>query len=269
VLALFAPAPPGRRLAHRSPLHLRSCAGRPDELIRLIAWLDEQAIESLQQISTQMCEAYLAHRRYVLDEDGVVVGEQSRATRHVAAQAVVDLVADDDRALRVVAEIDAANTGPLRDSFEIGGGLDETQALIEADSPASGHDHLGVTLPHGPCQHLPHQQRAQPAPAQRFVDRQFQERTRARDRPSPTTPAPRRSTTVRCSCSFRWTTSQLSTPSMRFIEWVATMTFTWGSSLCSRMSCMTLCARGAEHPRTLPTSVRDRNPVTEKLVGCN
>ena len=38
------------------------------------------------------CEAYLAHRRYLLDENGTVVGEHSPATRRAAAQVVVDLV---------------------------------------------------------------------------------------------------------------------------------------------------------------------------------
>ncbi|MFD7534655.1 site-specific integrase [Streptomyces sp. NPDC059819] len=95
VLALFAPRHPAVAplpRAHRTALHLRSCAGRLDELTRLFAWLDKQAIGSLQQISTQICEAYMAHRRYVLDEDGTVVGEQSPATRRAAAQVVVDLV---------------------------------------------------------------------------------------------------------------------------------------------------------------------------------
>ena len=41
---------------------------------------------------TTAAHAYLAHRRYVRDEDGVVVGELSPATRRVAAQIVIDLL---------------------------------------------------------------------------------------------------------------------------------------------------------------------------------
>ncbi|MGW3951095.1 hypothetical protein ACWEKM_09150 [Streptomyces sp. NPDC004752] len=78
--------------AHRTALHLRSCAGRLDELIRLCRWLSEHGVSSLAQIGTRICDAYMAHRRYVLDEHGAVVGEQSPATRRAAAQVVVDLV---------------------------------------------------------------------------------------------------------------------------------------------------------------------------------
>ena len=56
---------------------------------------------------------------------------------------------------------------------------------------------------------------------------------------SPTAPVPSRSTRVRCLSSFRWTTSLMSTASMRFMEWVATRTLTWGSVLCSRIRAMT------------------------------
>ncbi|WP_266845116.1 site-specific integrase [Streptomyces sp. NBC_00183] len=47
---------------------------------------------SLGQVDTRICDAYTAHRRYVLDEHGAVVGEQSPAVRRAAAQVVVDLV---------------------------------------------------------------------------------------------------------------------------------------------------------------------------------
>ncbi|GAA4340678.1 hypothetical protein GCM10023086_76340 [Streptomyces venetus] len=54
--------------------------------------MGERATGGLQQITTRDCEAYLAHRRYVLDEDGAVIGENSHAIRRSAAQVVVDLV---------------------------------------------------------------------------------------------------------------------------------------------------------------------------------
>ncbi|MGY3064560.1 integrase [Streptomyces sp. TE3672] len=95
VLAMLAPrhsavAPLPR--AHRTALHLRSCAGHLDELIRFCRWLSEQGVSSLAQIDTRICDAYMAHRRYILDEHDAVVGENSPGTRRRAAQVVVDLV---------------------------------------------------------------------------------------------------------------------------------------------------------------------------------
>ncbi|HMG61530.1 MAG TPA: hypothetical protein VK599_01150, partial [Streptosporangiaceae bacterium] len=95
VLAMLAPrhlavAPLPR--AHRTTLHLTSCSGRLDELTRFCRWLSGHGVSSLTQIDTRVCDAYMAHRRYVLDEHGAVVGEQSPGTRRSAAQVVVDLV---------------------------------------------------------------------------------------------------------------------------------------------------------------------------------
>jgi hypothetical protein len=95
VLAMLVPRHPAVALlprAYRTPLHLRSCAGRLEEAIRFFDWLHRRGISSLTQIDTQACEAYLAFRRDVLDEDGTVVGKQSPAVRRTAAQVVVDLV---------------------------------------------------------------------------------------------------------------------------------------------------------------------------------
>ncbi|MFF1868179.1 site-specific integrase [Kitasatospora herbaricolor] len=95
VLAMLAPQHPSVAplpRAHRTALHLTSCAGRLDELTRFCRWLSEHGVSRLAQIDTRVCDAYMAHRRYVLDEHGAVVGEQSPATRRAAAQVVVDLV---------------------------------------------------------------------------------------------------------------------------------------------------------------------------------
>ncbi|WP_329370967.1 site-specific integrase [Streptomyces sp. NBC_01483] len=95
LLALLAPRHPAVAplpRAHRTALHLRSCVGRLDELTRLFQWLGKRSITSLEMLDTRLCEAYLAHRRYVLDEHGAIVGEHSPGTRRAAAQAVVDLV---------------------------------------------------------------------------------------------------------------------------------------------------------------------------------
>jgi hypothetical protein len=43
-------------------------------------------------VDTDHCERYLAHRRYLLDDNGQAVGERSPATRRAAAQTIVDLV---------------------------------------------------------------------------------------------------------------------------------------------------------------------------------
>ncbi len=95
VLAMLAPRHPAVATlprAYRTPLHLRSCIGRLEEAIRFFGWLRRRGISDLAQIGTQDCEAYLAFRRYLTDEDGTVVGEQSPSVRRAAAQIVVDLV---------------------------------------------------------------------------------------------------------------------------------------------------------------------------------
>jgi len=95
MFALLAPRHPAvvpLPRAYRQPLHLRSCSIRLDELSRLFTWLGPRGITSLTQLETADCEAYLAHRRFVLDEDGSVIGEQSPGVRRSAVQAVIDLI---------------------------------------------------------------------------------------------------------------------------------------------------------------------------------
>lgn len=83
-----APLPRG----YRTPLHLTTAFGRLAELTRFLNWLTAQGVTGLAEVDGDRCEAYLAHRRYLLDENDVVVGELSPATRRAAAQVVVDLV---------------------------------------------------------------------------------------------------------------------------------------------------------------------------------
>ena len=78
--------------AYRTPLHLLTASGRLAELTRFLNWLTGQGVTSLGDLDTSHCEAYLAHRRYLLDENGHVAGERSPATRRAAAQTIVDLV---------------------------------------------------------------------------------------------------------------------------------------------------------------------------------
>jgi integrase len=94
--------PPSRRAEGRRPapspncqgLTARrfSCAGRLGELTRFFRWLDQRHVTALAHVDTHTCEAYLAFRRYILDDNGTVVGEQGPSVRRVAAQIVVDLV---------------------------------------------------------------------------------------------------------------------------------------------------------------------------------
>src|ERR1039457_1468316 len=78
--------------AHRTPVHVATACRRLGETARFLNWLTGQGVDSLGEVSTRHCEAYLAHRRHVTGEDGTVVGERSPGTRRAAAQAVIDLV---------------------------------------------------------------------------------------------------------------------------------------------------------------------------------
>jgi hypothetical protein len=82
--------------AYRTPLHLTTAFARLAELTRLLNWLAGQDVASLAGIDDERCEAWMAHRRYLLDENGNVAGERSPATRRAAAQAVADLVTHRD-----------------------------------------------------------------------------------------------------------------------------------------------------------------------------
>jgi hypothetical protein len=78
--------------AFRTPMHLTTASGRLKETTQLLNWLAGQGIPSLAAVGTHHCEAYLAHRRYVLDEHGAVAGERSPGIRRRAAQAIIDLL---------------------------------------------------------------------------------------------------------------------------------------------------------------------------------
>ena len=78
--------------ANRTPVHLYTASGRLDATSRFLNWLASQGVASLGEVGNHHCEAYLFHRRHVLDEHGTVVGERSPGTRRRAAQVIVDLV---------------------------------------------------------------------------------------------------------------------------------------------------------------------------------
>jgi len=95
VMALLAPqheAVASLPRAYRAPHHVSTCHGRLAELIRLTTWLTAAGILRLADLSSDDCDAYLAHRRYLRDEDGTVVGERSSGTRRLAALIVTDLL---------------------------------------------------------------------------------------------------------------------------------------------------------------------------------
>jgi hypothetical protein len=78
--------------AYRTPLHLVTAFSRLAELTRFLNWLASQGTASLADVDDDCCEAWLAHRRYLLDASGHIAGERSPATRRAAAQTVADLV---------------------------------------------------------------------------------------------------------------------------------------------------------------------------------
>src|SRR5664280_2144536 len=95
ILALLAPRHPAvaplPRTA-RTPLHVRTAKGRLDEVTRWLNWLTQRGVARLAEVDDDCCAAYLMHRRHVRDENGVVIGDRSPATRRGAAQVVVDLL---------------------------------------------------------------------------------------------------------------------------------------------------------------------------------
>jgi integrase len=78
--------------ANRTPVHLYTASSRLEETSRFLNWLASQGVASLGEVGNHHCEAYLFHRRHVLDEHGTVAGERSPGTRRRAAQVIVDLL---------------------------------------------------------------------------------------------------------------------------------------------------------------------------------
>jgi hypothetical protein len=95
ILAMLAPRHAAVALlprGYRTPLHLNTAKSRLDELTRFLAWITAQQLTSLALVTETDCDNYLAHRRYILDGNGQIVGERSPATRRAAAQVIVDLI---------------------------------------------------------------------------------------------------------------------------------------------------------------------------------
>jgi len=95
VFAMLAPRHEAVALlprANRTPVHLQTANGRLGEATRFLNWLTSQGVASLGEVGDHHCEAYLFHRRHVLDEHEAVVGERSPGTRRRAAQVIIDLL---------------------------------------------------------------------------------------------------------------------------------------------------------------------------------
>ncbi|GAA3516171.1 integrase [Streptosporangium album] len=95
IMALLAPgheAVASLPRAYRATHHVSTCHGRLAELIRFAKWLTGHGVTSLQDLSSDDCDAYLAHRRYQRDQDDVMVGERGSGTRRLAALIVTDLL---------------------------------------------------------------------------------------------------------------------------------------------------------------------------------
>ncbi|HEX9354060.1 MAG TPA: hypothetical protein VF933_09630 [Streptosporangiaceae bacterium] len=95
IMALLCPRHPAVAplpRAYRTPLHLRTARGRLDELATWFGWLADKGTGSLADVGDDCCREYLAHRRHVLDGNGIVAGERSPAIRRRAAQVAIDLV---------------------------------------------------------------------------------------------------------------------------------------------------------------------------------
>ena len=95
ILAMLAPrhhAVASLPRAYRTPLHLTTVSGRLAELTRYLNWLTAHSVAHLGEVDAERCEQYLAQRRYLRDDTGVVVGQLSPAIRRAAAQTVLDLV---------------------------------------------------------------------------------------------------------------------------------------------------------------------------------
>ena len=95
IMALLAPhheAVAALPRAYRTPHHVSTCNGRLDEIIRFLKWLTARGVPSLEDLSSGDCDAYLAHRRYQRDDNGITVGERGSGTRRLAALIVTDLL---------------------------------------------------------------------------------------------------------------------------------------------------------------------------------
>lgn len=77
--------------AYRTPLGLRTCHHRLEELTRWFAFLTARGMTSLTEVDEGVCEAYLAYRGHRRDNAGRVTGTNGPSRRAAAAQLILDL----------------------------------------------------------------------------------------------------------------------------------------------------------------------------------
>jgi hypothetical protein len=78
--------------AYRSPLSLRTCHHRLEELTRWFAFLTDRGLTSLGQVDNDCATAYAAHRAHRRDRSGRVTGTNGPSRRAVAIQLILDLI---------------------------------------------------------------------------------------------------------------------------------------------------------------------------------
>jgi integrase len=118
--------------AYRVPLHVSTCNGRLGELIRFLKWLTARGVDRLEDLQAGDCDAYLAHRRYQRDDDGIMTGERGSATQRLAALIVSDLL--NYRELFTVDRVPAdlrpwAGAAPAAIAGDTAHGLNKTQPV--------------------------------------------------------------------------------------------------------------------------------------------
>ena len=59
---------------------------------RLLHWLTDRGIPSLQDVNAEHCQQYLSHRSHTYADDGEVRGDLGSSTRRMAVQVILDLI---------------------------------------------------------------------------------------------------------------------------------------------------------------------------------
>ncbi len=94
IFARLAPAHPAVAVlagAYRMPLTLQTCARRMPEVAGWLNWLTGQQVTSLDHLTQDHCDRYLAERRRRKDKGGQVIGTLSAGTLQAVAAVIIEL----------------------------------------------------------------------------------------------------------------------------------------------------------------------------------
>ncbi len=94
IFARLAPAHPVVAVlagAYRMPLTLQTCARRMPEVAGWLNWLTGQQVTSLDHLTQDHCDRYLAERRRRKDKAGQVIGTLSAGTLQAVAAVIIEL----------------------------------------------------------------------------------------------------------------------------------------------------------------------------------